>query len=704
MILSPSPKLAFLDNNGRPLVGGLVFTYAAGTTTKVATYRDSAGTLNTNPIVLDYRGECDIWLDPTLTYKYTLAPPGDTDPPTKPIWTVDNISPLGGLTQIIIGQILFPQTAAEFAAGVLPTRYYIPSHDAIGGAMLSRYGADTSGATSSNTAFASALAVSNTSANGIKILGGGPNCTYRIDSTVAMTGSLDFDGQGCTIKPNGNTGVFTRNSQTPTATTTVSSGATIGSRSFVVASATGIVVGQWCRVVSNDEPTNDTNAFPSHWSKVTSIAGTTIEIDLCFRITQQGTITAEFYNTSIILPVLHVRDVRFDGSLDTNDTATGQAIRAFHYEDVDIDCEFINFDNNGTLTCALEIAQCIDARARVRVVDYVSKFHLIDIQDCRTAHLRDSIAIGGGFGMTITRCEEASMWGNSLQGHYKMEVDLDATSTSVRGLKMYGVGSAKILHNDIQDYESPIKVECCHQFDVSHNSIRNGSRSFDQVAINVSNQVDGDITTNGMVTHNLVINSGGVGIGVTSSTTPSLEGRCIIVGNQIKGAGSHGIYCLAPNSIISDNRVQDWSTTSAGTYNGIFVNDGATCIGNRFRNTDATAACFNIDASAGFKYVFQGTTCETANPIFTGSLLTDNRGQSTINNGTTSRVITHLMVTTPEITDIYITPTTNPTNDPGIFYVDTITSTQFTVRCRADPGASNWGFGWRVALRMPYTS
>jgi hypothetical protein len=93
MNLSPLPIQKFFGNNGRPLAGGLLFTYEAGTSDKVATYTDASGSSqNTNPIVLDFRGECRIWLDPQQSYKFILSPPGDTDPPTRPIWTVDDIT------------------------------------------------------------------------------------------------------------------------------------------------------------------------------------------------------------------------------------------------------------------------------------------------------------------------------------------------------------------------------------------------------------------------------------------------------------------------------------------------------------------------------------------------------------------------------------------------------------------------------------
>lgn len=83
----------FFDNSGSPLSGGKLFTYAAGTLTKQASYTDSTGnTANTNPIILNSRGEANVWLDPSLTYKQILAPSTDTDPPTNAIWTVDNIT------------------------------------------------------------------------------------------------------------------------------------------------------------------------------------------------------------------------------------------------------------------------------------------------------------------------------------------------------------------------------------------------------------------------------------------------------------------------------------------------------------------------------------------------------------------------------------------------------------------------------------
>ena len=96
--LCPIPKLQF-NQNGVPLAGGKLFTYAAGTSTKLATYADPAGnTTNNNPILLDANGQCDCFLQGGLAYKLVLAPATDTDPPTSPYWTEDNVS---GINQVL---------------------------------------------------------------------------------------------------------------------------------------------------------------------------------------------------------------------------------------------------------------------------------------------------------------------------------------------------------------------------------------------------------------------------------------------------------------------------------------------------------------------------------------------------------------------------------------------------------------------------
>ena len=80
----------FFDNSGLPLSGGLIYTYAAGTTTPQATYTTSAGNVaQANPIVLDSTGRVpggEIWVILGLAYKFVLQTSTNTL-----IATYDNI-------------------------------------------------------------------------------------------------------------------------------------------------------------------------------------------------------------------------------------------------------------------------------------------------------------------------------------------------------------------------------------------------------------------------------------------------------------------------------------------------------------------------------------------------------------------------------------------------------------------------------------
>ena len=98
--LSPSPKLQFFAANGDPLVGGKLYSYEAGTTTPRVTYTNAQGNVaNTNPIILDSRGEANIWLNAT-SYKFKLTASNDVE-----IWTVDNITTAENLIDALKAQL-----------------------------------------------------------------------------------------------------------------------------------------------------------------------------------------------------------------------------------------------------------------------------------------------------------------------------------------------------------------------------------------------------------------------------------------------------------------------------------------------------------------------------------------------------------------------------------------------------------------------
>jgi len=85
--IATPPKLQFFDANGNPLAGGKLYSYAAGTTTPLATYTDYGGsTANPNPVILDSRGEANVWFG-TGQYKLKLTNAEDVE-----VYTVDNLN------------------------------------------------------------------------------------------------------------------------------------------------------------------------------------------------------------------------------------------------------------------------------------------------------------------------------------------------------------------------------------------------------------------------------------------------------------------------------------------------------------------------------------------------------------------------------------------------------------------------------------
>lgn len=86
--LTPTPKQQIYGSDGNPLVGGKIYTYAAGTTTPLATYTDAGGgTANTNPIILNSLGQANIWLAQSSSYKFSVYTSADVL-----LYTVDNIA------------------------------------------------------------------------------------------------------------------------------------------------------------------------------------------------------------------------------------------------------------------------------------------------------------------------------------------------------------------------------------------------------------------------------------------------------------------------------------------------------------------------------------------------------------------------------------------------------------------------------------
>jgi hypothetical protein len=147
--LSPVGGVAgqFFDNNGNPLVGGKLFTYAAGTTTPQTTFTSSSGgTPNSNPIILNGGGRVpsEIWLTDGLAYKFVLYTSTD-----QLVGSWDNISGINSnfvnftssqeIQTATAGQTVFTLTTMQYQPGTNSLTVYVDGVNQYGPGALFAY-------------------------------------------------------------------------------------------------------------------------------------------------------------------------------------------------------------------------------------------------------------------------------------------------------------------------------------------------------------------------------------------------------------------------------------------------------------------------------------------------------------------------------------------------------------------------------------
>jgi hypothetical protein len=209
---------------------------------------------------------------------------------------------------------------------------------------------------------------------------------------------------------------------------------------------------------------------------------------------------------------------------------------------------------------------------------------------------------------------------------------------------------------------------------------------------------------------------------IGSPHLPCLEfranNRITFRGNVLRDGGDYGLYIYGDNSVydllIEGNLIID--NALSGLYIRTIADPGNFTYRVHVRNNEIISPAsdkqgipivwgYTVDSSIEGNVLTprQNATAITMNGHDTNLRIKDNigyateaNGTGTINNGATSATITHGLSITPALKNIAITLGENPTNDPGIIWVDTIGSTTFQVNCRADPGASNLDFAWQV--------
>ncbi|MGH8139417.1 MAG: hypothetical protein ACREVV_14680 [Steroidobacteraceae bacterium] len=501
-------------------------------------------------------------------------------------------------------------TPQEHAAGIgFVNPIFLPGD-------VRRYGAEGHGRSDDSAAWSAAILT------GHRVLGGGAECVYLLRTRVPIGRSAVIDLQSATVKPIGHTQAFVRDTPSPTAIGAVTGGAEQGSRTVRLKSSTGFTVGQWVRLSLNDYPRHDASSYPPAWARIVAVRSDAIDVDTPLQLTYPGgQLRALAYDPGVLYPRFECRNGIFDGSECTFELDTGQGLRISGFERVLVHgCEFRNFANDGKLTCPVEIFAVVDADvSECRFTGGVSRFDTCDIQEARFAHFVNNTMDGSHFGCNLTRVDYGLVANNSLHGQRSREAaESPDPLRSVRGIKAYGCAAIRVLGNHIGDFESPIKVEACFRYDVSHNVIFNAGLSpfTGQIALNVGSIIAGTNMRGGRIVGNHVEHCGGIGIGVTSDP----PGGVVIAANIVRATQAAGMHISVAHATITGNRIEDWGLRDRGDP-AIWFGASSTVADNRFSNAALRdAPCLVRQHRDDPQQVLRDNVSETGNPLLASTL------------------------------------------------------------------------------------
>ena len=185
------PQFTLTNSSGRPLAGAVARFFRAGTSTPLTVYTTAALTTPHGSVVTaDAAGVFPpIFIDPaTGSYKVSFFTSAGSL-----IRTVDNLPDEYPLTADQVGAALYPRTAAEIAASVVPSNYAYPVGDP------RRYGATGDGVTNDAAAVQAALNVLGVTGGTLKLPSGLTFlCTANLNVPVGTATAVDVEGSSWT--------------------------------------------------------------------------------------------------------------------------------------------------------------------------------------------------------------------------------------------------------------------------------------------------------------------------------------------------------------------------------------------------------------------------------------------------------------------------------------------------------------------------
>lgn len=178
---------AFTDA-GAFAVGYQLYTYDSGTTTPKATYTDATlASVNTNPVVLDARGEAQVWLGPGA---YTLVL---KDASGVTVWTVDGVVDVQSATETAVDARFSDLSATGPSKGAALIGFALSAVGAATRTVMDKladqvnvldFGAVGDGVTDDTAAFNAAITYCRSNKRKLRVPA--PSAFYSISSTLVL--------------------------------------------------------------------------------------------------------------------------------------------------------------------------------------------------------------------------------------------------------------------------------------------------------------------------------------------------------------------------------------------------------------------------------------------------------------------------------------------------------------------------------------
>lgn len=462
------------------------------------------------------------------------------------------------------------------------------------------------------------------------------NKTYKIGTEITLPNNVVVDLNNAVIKPTGNTRTFVRQAPAATATTTISSGGTVGSRQVVVASATGIATGQWYFVTTSD------GLFPYSIGKITGVSGTTITLDTPLPVTYltPGGATLNMTTYSSLYGDVTIKDGTIDGTASTltgsNDsTHSGVAIYLAGYENINIvNVKAINFavDNSNNIPIKIDGSTVDVLIDKVKMSGCVIQNSHISVTGARKAEISRCDISGSGFGIETVNVASPHIHDNQVTGRRAQELAANPADTqhSIRGIKTVASLATKVYHNEVSDYTSNIRGQGDLSFDYSWNKLYNGGEAGGSSFLIVNSGGVASYAGKGRVVGNIAHSS----LGACFSYGDT-GGYVQWIGNTADGCAGYGINSNGANNIAQSNIILDWGGSNATDYGIYFSSGSGTGLidGNIFNDTKSVTPQAIGATSASVK-IGVNNTIVSANPLTATSNFIGAEGLISHVNGT----------------------------------------------------------------------